>query len=136
MILIQPLESEDSLNLPHGNLNFAISDEAVDAETAIISLKGDVDMHTAPMLKRRMTELIHEGRRRFIVDLSEVAFIDSTAIGVLVGRRKDLLRRRGSISLVCSDDNVLEIFEIAGLPALFEIHDSREAALEARVHAL
>ncbi|MFL5827554.1 MAG: STAS domain-containing protein [Thermoleophilaceae bacterium] len=123
------------MNLPHGQLNFAIRDEAIDADTAVISLSGDVDMHTAPMLKRRMTELIHEGRRRFIVDLSQVAFIDSTAIGVLVGRRKDLLRRRGTIALVCSDENVLEIFEIAGLPALFEIHESRERALEARVHA-
>jgi anti-sigma B factor antagonist len=117
-------------------LSFSLSAERVDLQTAVLSVAGDVDMHPAPKLKRRMTELIHDGARHFVIDLSQVSFIDSTAIGVLVGRRKDLMRRKGSIALVCADENVLEIFEIAGLPALFEIHDSRQAALEATVAAI
>lgn len=118
------------MSTPGSHVDLSISDERIDHETAVVTVAGDLDVHTAPRLKRRMAELIHhEGCRRFVIDLRRVEFIDSTAIGVLVGRRKELTRRGGSIALVCSDQSVLGIFEIAGLPALFEIHDSPEAAL-------
>jgi anti-sigma B factor antagonist len=67
-----------------------------------------------------------------VLDLSMVTFIDSTAIGVLVGA---VMRLRevegGSLTVVCADENqrVLRIFEIAGVESLITLHSSREEAL-------
>ena len=71
-------------------MNFHIEDEAVDDETHVIELGGEVDLYTAPEFKERMVELIESGKKQIVVDLSQATFIDSTTLGVLVGGVKRL----------------------------------------------
>ena len=110
-------------------MNFHINDEEVDADTHVISLGGEVDLYTAPEFKERMVQVIEDGKKRVVVDLSEATFIDSTTLGVLVGGVKRLRPSGGSLALVCTDQNIQKIFEITGLDRVFPIHESREAAL-------
>jgi anti-sigma B factor antagonist len=110
-------------------VNFQISDEAIDDETHVIELGGEVDLYTAPEFKERMVQVIEEGKKQVIVDLSNATFIDSTTLGVLVGGVKRLRPAGGTLSLVCSDQNIVKIFEITGLDRVFPIHESREQAL-------
>ena len=110
-------------------MNFHIHDEEVDAETHVISLGGEVDLYTAPEFKERMVQVIEDGKKRVVVDLSEATFIDSTTLGVLVGGVKRLRPSGGSLALVCTDQNIQKIFEITGLDRVFPIHASREEAL-------
>jgi anti-sigma B factor antagonist len=110
-------------------MNFHINDEEVDAETHVINLGGEVDLYTAPEFKERMVQVIEDGKKRVVVDLSEATFIDSTTLGVLVGGVKRLRPSGGSLALVCTDQNIQKIFEITGLDRVFPIHSSREAAL-------
>ena len=112
-------------------MNFQISDESIDADTHVIELGGEVDLYTAPEFKERMVQVIEEGKKRVVVDLSKATFIDSTTLGVLVGGVKRLRPSGGSLALVCSDENIQKIFEITGLDRVFPIHESREAALAA-----
>ena len=112
-------------------MNFTISDQQIDAETHLIELGGEVDLYTAPEFKERMVQVIEEGKKRIVVDLSEATFIDSTTLGVLVGGVKRLRPAGGSLALVCSDQNIQKIFEITGLDRVFPIHESREEALSA-----
>jgi len=112
-------------------VNFTISDQQIDAETHLIELGGEVDLYTAPEFKERMVQVIEEGKKRIVVDLSEATFIDSTTLGVLVGGVKRLRPAGGSLALVCSDQNIQKIFEITGLDRVFPIHESREEALSA-----
>ncbi len=112
-------------------MNFHIKDEEIDSETHVIELGGEIDLYTAPEFKERMVELIEDGKRRIVVDLSSATFIDSTTLGVLVGGVKRLRPAGGSLSLVCTDENITKIFEITGLDRVFPIHPSRDDALGA-----
>jgi anti-sigma B factor antagonist len=112
-------------------LNFYIEDQEVDTETHVIALGGEVDLYTAPEFKERLLQLIEGGKSRVVVDLSKATFIDSTTLGVLVGGVKRLRPSGGSLALVCSDPNIIKIFEITGLDRVFPIHESRDDALSA-----
>ena len=112
-------------------MNFQITDQEIDAETQVIELGDEIDLYTAPEFKERMVELIEDGKKRIVVDLSAATFIDSTTLGVLVGGVKRLRPAGGSLALVCTDQNITKIFEITGLDRVFPIHASRDDALAA-----
>ena len=112
-------------------MNFHINDESIDAETHVIELGGEVDLYTAPEFKERLVQVIEDGKKQLVVDLSKATFIDSTTLGVLVGGVKRLRPSGGSLALVCTDQNITKIFEITGLDRVFPIHSSREEALQA-----
>jgi anti-sigma B factor antagonist len=106
-------------------VNFQINDEQIDADTHVIELGGEIDLYTAPEFKERMVQVIEEGKKQVIVDLSKATFIDSTTLGVLVGGVKRLRPAGGTLALVCSDQNIV----ITGLDRVFPIHATRDEAL-------
>ena len=110
-------------------MNFQINDESIDGDTHVIELGGEVDLYTAPEFKERMVQVIEEGKKHVVVDLSNATFIDSTTLGVLVGGVKRLRPAGGTLSLVCADQNIVKIFEITGLDRVFPIYKSRDEAL-------
>ena len=112
-------------------MNFHIDDESIDAETHVIELGGEVDLYTAPEFKERLVQVIEDGKKQLVVDLSKATFIDSTTLGVLVGGVKRPRPSGGSLALVCTDQNISKIFEITGLDRVFPIHASRDDALQA-----
>ena len=112
-------------------MNFDVKTEKLSNEQYVISLAGEVDLYTAPEFKQQLLEVIDQGGRDVIVDLSDTTFIDSTTLGVLVGGVKRLRPSGGSLVLVCSDQNILKIFEITGLDRVFPIHGTRDEAVEA-----
>ena len=110
-------------------MNFQINDEQIDADTHVIELGGEIDLYTAPEFKERMVQVIEDGKKQVIVDLSKATFIDSTTLGVLVGGVKRLRPAGGTLALVCSDQNIVKIFEITGLDRVFPIYATRDEAL-------
>src|ERR1700682_2998941 len=91
-------------------------DDANDGDLAVLAVGGELDYEVSPQLKARIVSAISDGRRRLVLDLSDVTFIDSTAIGVLAGAVARLDKAGGgSLAVVCTHDKVLEIFEITGL---------------------
>ncbi len=110
-------------------MNFHIQDAEIDADTHVIELGGEVDLYTAPEFKERMVDLIEQGKRNLVIDLSGATFIDSTTLGVLVGAEKQLRASDGAVVLVCPERNIRKVFEITGLDRVFTMHDSRDEAL-------
>ena len=95
---------------------------------AVLSVRGEVDVYTAPKFRERLIELVAEGKHHIVVDLEGVDFLDSTGLGVLVGGLKRLRSHNGDLVLVCTQSRILKVFEITGLTKVFSIHDSVEAA--------
>ena len=110
-------------------MNFDIKTEQLGDDAYVISLAGEVDLYTAPEFKERMVQVIEQGKKQVVVDLSKATFIDSTTLGVLVGGVKRLRPAGGSLAIVCADQNICKIFEITGLDRVFPIHASRDEAL-------
>jgi len=97
----------------------------------VVSVAGEIDVYTAPRLREEITELVAAGTYDIVIDMSEVEFLDSTGLGVLVGGLKKVRAHDGSLHLVCNQDRLLKIFRITGLAKVFVIHDTAEAALAA-----
>src|SRR5258705_10396041 len=112
-------------------MNFDIKTEELGDSRALISLAGEVDLYTAPEFKQQLLEVIAQGAKTVVVDLSNTTFIDSTTLGVLVGGVKRLRPNDGQLVLVCDDRNITKIFEITGLDRVFTIYPTREDALAA-----
>ncbi|GAA6527521.1 STAS domain-containing protein [Intrasporangium sp. DVR] len=103
-------------------------------DRTVVHLGGEIDVYTAPFVREKLDEQIHAGRADLIVDLSEVTFLDSTGLGVLVGRLKFARTRGGSLRLVGTSERVLRVFAITGLDKVFDIHPDLESALAAVEH--
>jgi anti-sigma B factor antagonist len=99
------------------------------AGRAIIAVGGEIDVYTAPKLRDTITELVADGSYQIVVDMTEVEFLDSTGLGVLVGGLKKVRAHDGALELVCNNDRLLKIFKITGLAKVFVIHDSVDAVL-------
>lgn len=94
----------------------------------LMSLSGEVDVYTAPVLKEKLIEQIESGCVNILVDLDSVGFIDSSGLGVLVGGLRRAKERSGAIRLVCTRDSILKIFRITGLDKVFPVFESVDEA--------
>ena len=94
----------------------------------VISPQGEIDFATGPQLKDAITELLVAGEVHLVVDLLKVDFIESTGLGALIGGRRRAHALKGSLVLVCTEDQMLKIFRITGLDKVFSIHDTVESA--------
>jgi anti-sigma B factor antagonist len=96
---------------------------------AVVSVMGEVDVFSAPGLDSELDALIAAGSSRLVVDLSEVAFLDSTGLGVLVKALKHAREADGWLHLVVTSDRIRKIFDITGLDASIPIFDTAQDAI-------
>jgi anti-sigma B factor antagonist len=108
---------------------FTIDDEEIDG-IPVVSASGEIDVATAPPLRERLLALSASGEPTVVVNLLGVTFLDSTALGVLVGALKRCREAGGDLPLVIDEPRILRVFEITGLTGVFSIFESVEAALE------
>lgn len=101
----------------------------------VVTVVGDVDVSNAAKLRDALDRVLANGESRLIVDLREVSFMDSTGLGILVGRLKVVRARRGSMRLVCAAPGMLRVLSITGLDTVFPLHESLADALAALVPA-
>ncbi len=100
-----------------------------EGDVAVVSAMGEVDVFSAPGLDSELDALIAAGSSRLVVDLSEVAFLDSTGLGVLVKALKHAREADGWLHLVVTSDRIRKIFEITGLDASIPIFDTAQDAI-------
>ncbi len=110
---------------------FSVSSERRDESSGIIVLAGEVDIYTAPRFKESMLELLDAGVKKVVIDLSAVTFIDSTALGVLIGGLRRVHDADGAMALVVTTSPVERVLTITGLDRVFTICTTRSAAVEA-----
>jgi anti-sigma B factor antagonist len=101
----------------------------------VVHVGGEIDVYTAPLLREALDKQVAAGRAHLVVDLEDVTFMDSTGLGVLVGRLKLVRAQNGSMRIVSSQDRILKVFKITGLDKVFHIHDSVDAATAAAAEA-
>lgn len=112
-------------------MNFKMDTRTLEQELPVIELEGEVDVYTAPQLKQQMINLLDSGTKEMVVNLSKVSYLDSTALGVLIGGLKRMRERDGNMVLVCPSARVRRVFEITGLDKIFDIYETEQEAQEA-----
>lgn len=87
----------------------------------VVRLAGELDHGEAARVRAEVDARIAEsGARRLIFDLSQLQFMDSSGIGLIIGRYKRMSRRGGTVAVSGSNARIDRIFEMAGLYQLVE----------------
>jgi anti-sigma B factor antagonist len=117
-------------------LAFGLVQRELDERTSVISVEGDLDLSTSPRLKRMLLDSLQSRYTGLVLDLSRTNFMDSTALGVLVGVNRHL-DPDTHFAIVCASGPVLRIFEFSGLDGAFAIFPTLDEALaHTRGHAV
>jgi anti-sigma B factor antagonist len=111
-------------------VNLAISKELI-GEVLVVHVGGDLDVYTAPQLKEALAEVLGADGSSLVLDLSDVHFIDSTALGVLANSLQQTRSNEGDLRLVMEDPYLLKIFHITGFDGVFAIFPKVADALSA-----
>jgi anti-anti-sigma factor len=107
---------------------FDVIEQDVDDQTRVLAASGEIHVSTAPELAERLSAALAAGKTRLVLDFSEVEFIDSTGLSVLLNTLRSLTRSHGALSLVCTNPTVLRLFQITRRDATFDIVATRQEA--------
>ena len=113
-------------------LNFDIKSVALaSGESAkAVFLTGSIDASTNQTFENRLTDILGGGTRNVLLVLTNVKYINSTGLGTIVKCVDTFREKQGDIKLVGVPTKVIALFEMLGLLALFETHDTIEKAVE------
>jgi anti-sigma B factor antagonist len=109
-------------------MDFEVSIEEHAETYSVVSVRGEIDLHTAPKLQQAI-ERAAGSNGAVVVDMSGVEFMDSTALSALVRSKESLDEKNAPLRLAAVSRAVERIFSVTGFGDLFEIFPSREAAI-------
>lgn len=98
----------------------------------VVRLAGELDLYNADTVRKALFEAAADGPDRLVVDLSEVEFIDSTALGVLIEARTKLENRKAFL-LAAPGLETRRALQISGLDRHFTVHETVPEALDAAI---
>ncbi len=98
-------------------------------DATVVSIRTELDANTAQRAKEALDRLIAGGETRLLVDLSNLDYIDSAGLSVLVSILKGARARGGDVRLFGVNDSIKMIFDLTRLSRVFRIFPDREEAL-------
>ncbi|KAB2589734.1 MULTISPECIES: STAS domain-containing protein [Streptomyces] len=101
-----------------------------EGRSEVVTPVGELDHHTADLLREPLESAVEQGRSRLVVDCSRLDFCDSTGLNVLLGARLKAEAVGGGVHLAGMLPVVARVFEITGAEAVFTVHATLEEALE------
>jgi anti-sigma B factor antagonist len=102
-------------------MNLSASTTVV-GDDVVISLSGEVDLATIPLLHDNLVRaLAHHPGRRLVVDLDGVTFLDDSGLGVLLGAAGSARQAGGDLTVVCNSDRLRERLDLTGFSRAVEM---------------
>ena len=98
-------------------------------DVKIIGLRGRLDAETSPSVEKRLMNLMDQGERRLVFDFSELTYISSSGLRLLIEAARNLQKTNGKLALGALNDHVGEIIRIAGFTSIFSIYPTCEEAV-------
>ena len=115
---------------------FDVQSEVLDGRICVFTVRGELDMNTAPELEQALEKALADEEASIMIDLSDCEFIDSTGIALIVRTWQRLDRDggnggKGRLVLCCVNHQVRRLLKITGVEASISLHEERAAALSA-----
>lgn len=102
----------------------------VENDTLVVYLDGELDHHSAEEVREDIDNSIElKNIKNLIFELSNMKFMDSSGIGVVIGRFKKIDRLGGKVGVVISNPHVDRIFQMAGIYKIIHKYNSKEEAI-------
>lgn len=113
---------------------FEVQSEELEGGIRAFTVRGELDMNTAPELERALEAALADESASVMLDLSACEFIDSTGIALIVRAWQRLDRNadghgKGQLVLCCHNHQVRRLLKITGVESSISLHEQREAAL-------
>lgn len=98
----------------------------------IVRLSGELDHHEAKQLREKwQTVLFENDVHHVIVNFSEVTFMDSSGLGVILGRYKEVLQLGGKLVICSVNQSIKRLFEMSGILKIVQLEENEQFALHA-----
>ena len=100
-------------------------------EIIIVDVSGEIDLYNAPEIKEAIKEQMDNKKKKVIINLEKVNYIDSSGIGALISSLSNLRKVGGDLKLLHVYDSVKKVLELTKLTSFFGIYDNEEKAIAA-----
>ncbi|RMH58670.1 MAG: anti-sigma factor antagonist [Candidatus Hydrogenedentota bacterium] len=97
----------------------------------VIHVDGRVDAFLVTKIREIINDLVQAGKLRLVIEFAKVSQINSTALGILVGRLRRVRMHGGDIKITGLNQEIRRIFDVMGAAKIFDVHDSVDAACKA-----
>lgn len=117
-------------NTEEGEANLEV--QVLPGRIPIIDVDGEIDHYVVPELESKIMAFINEGHASVILDFSDVSYIDSAGIALIILSIQRSGPLGGKVGLVVTNENVIKILEIVGITKLaeaFSLYSSVDEAL-------
>ena len=106
-------------------------EKKIERQTLLLRLDGDLDMKSSEQLRQLIdSEIERRGIRTVILNMQNVQFIDSSGLGVILGRYKKLTPLGGKLKICSVPPHILKIMELSGLPKIISFYPDESLARE------
>ncbi len=95
----------------------------------VLDLVGELDAHTVSELEAAFQKCLQDGNHQIVVNGAHLRFVSSTGLGVFLGYIEEVRTKGGDIKIAALKPNVFNVFDLLGLPLLFNIVDTEEEAI-------
>ena len=96
----------------------------------LLELSGRLDATCSGQLKDTVSAMINEQKKKILIDLSAVHFIDSSGLGMLVACLRSATKASGTLKITSLQKGPKKLFEVTRLDRVFEIFDDRDSAIK------
>lgn len=100
------------------------------ADIVILALSGKLDATNAKTFENKILADIGSGNRRFVIDMSQLDYVSSSGLRVFLVAAKRLQAENGRIVLCSLQDQIRQVFDIAGFSSIFSIYAAREDGIK------
>ncbi|TYQ16397.1 UNVERIFIED_CONTAM: SpoIIAA-like anti-anti-sigma regulatory factor [Acetivibrio alkalicellulosi] len=99
--------------------------------TLVANVIGELDHHSAEYVRQKIdSELIKSSTKNMVFDFSNVSFMDSSGIGVIIGRYKNIQKLNGKLAITNINEQIKRIFEMSGLLKIIPAYQNIDDAIK------
>lgn len=108
--------------------NFSVAFRDLDIAT-VLTVRGELDAHTAPELESAIKKCVDEGKIHLIVNGNGLDYISSAGLGVFMAYIEEIRALNGDIKICALKPKVFSVFDLLGFPRIYHIVKTEEEAL-------
>ncbi len=110
-------------------MDLSVESTVTDDHIVVFAISGAMDVETTPAIRDSLVRHIDEGHHRLVLELSDVDFIDSIGLGLIVGMVHRLRPHEGSLAVAAPSPQVRNVLQITQLGRIVTSYESAEAAV-------
>lgn len=112
------------------NLTVSAAPYSANKDITLISVKGFIDMTTAPEFERTFQSVLGENKFNLVIDLKEVTYISSVGWGIFVGEIKRIRGQKGNLVLACMTPEVADAYELLQFNSIIKSFSTVDQAVQ------